>query len=153
MTTLPTFTIPDQDERNWSNADLSGTWVVIYAYPKAMTPGCTQETRDFRDLVNKFKKLNCHIFGISADTPARQKKFAEKEDAHFPLLADTEKELLNKLGIWVEKSMYGRKYMGIARTTFLVNPAGEIVQRWDKVKVPGHAEEVYAALQQLSTSA
>ena len=153
MSKLPTFIISDQDERTWQSSDLKGNWAVLYAYPKAMTPGCTQETRDFRDLAAKFKKLQCFIFGISADTVDRQKTFAEKENISFPLLADTEKELVQALGIWIEKSMYGRKYMGIERSTFLIDPTGTIVHRWPKASVPGHAAAVYATLHTLVTSA
>lgn len=143
---FPTFKLADHTGRVWTNADLAGQFTIIYAYPKAMTSGCTAESCDFRDNLKAFEKLSARVLGLSADDVARQAKFVEKEKLTFPLLADPEKSLLTKLGIWIEKSLYGRKYMGIDRSTFLIDPAGLVVAEWRRVKVPGHVAEVAARL-------
>jgi peroxiredoxin Q/BCP len=146
---FPSFRLETQDGKEYTTADLAGRWWVLYAYPKAMTSGCTLESQQFRDALPKFAKLGASVLGISADEAKRQKQFAEKESLPFPLLADPEKTLLTKLGIWVEKSLYGRKYMGIERSTFLVDPTGKVAAEWHKVKVPGHAAEVLEKLREL----
>jgi peroxiredoxin Q/BCP len=128
---------------------LAGKKVVVYFYPKDDTSGCTKEAIDFNGLRARFSKANTEILGISADSPASHEKFRAKHDLKLTLLADETRATLEAYGVWVEKSMYGRKYMGIERTTFLIDPKGKIAQVWHKVKVPGHADEVLKAAQAL----
>jgi len=145
----PTFSLPDQAGTVHSLADYAGQPVVIYFYPKDDTPGCTKESCAFQDHLPKFKKSKAAVFGMSMLDSRSKAKFATKYDLTFPLLADEDKAVMEKYGVWQEKSMYGRKYMGVARTTYLIGADGKVVKRWDAVKVDGHAEEVLAAVQQL----
>jgi peroxiredoxin Q/BCP len=145
----PSFSLPDQEGRKHSLADYAGQPVVIYFYPKDDTPGCTKESCAFQDNLPKFKKSKAAVFGMSMLDSKSKAKFAAKYDLTFPLLADEDKSVMEKYGVWQEKSMYGRKYMGVARTTYLIGPDGKVVKRWDGVKVDGHAEEVLAAVQNL----
>ena len=123
-----------------------GKTVVLYFYPKADTPGCTKESCDFRDHHPQFRRKGIVVLGISPDKPAKQAKFKEKYELPFPLLADVEQKVATAYGVWKEKSMYGRKYMGIERTTFIIDPKGRIRKIFPKVSVTGHAEEVLAAV-------
>ena len=123
-------------------ASLRGQNVVLYFYPKADTPGCTKESCDFRDHSKKFSKANTVVVGVSPDPSKAQAKFKEKFDLPFALLADKDHKAAEDYGVWVEKSMYGRKYMGIERTTFLVDPKGIIKKIFPKVKIEGHAADV-----------
>lgn len=125
---------------------LKGQNVVLYFYPKADTPGCTKEACEFRDTSQKFSKTNTVIVGVSPDPEKAQARFKDKFDLPFVLLADTEHKAAEAYGVWKEKSMYGKKYMGIERTTFVIDPAGNIKRIFPKVKVEGHAEEVLAAI-------
>jgi thioredoxin-dependent peroxiredoxin len=127
-------------------SSLKGKNVVLYFYPKADTPGCTKESCEFRDTTKKFTKANTVIVGVSPDTTKAQLKFREKFDLPFSLLADVDHKAAEAYGVWKEKSMYGRKYMGIERTTFVIDAKGVIKKIFPKVKVDGHAEEVLAAL-------
>jgi peroxiredoxin Q/BCP len=145
----PLFSLPDQAGTIHSLADYAGQPVVIYFYPKDDTPGCTKESCAFQDNLPKFKKSKAAVFGMSMLDSKSKAKFAKKYDLTFPLLADEDKSVMEKYGVWQEKSMYGRKYMGVARTTYLIGPDGKVVKRWDAVKVDGHAEEVLEAVQQL----
>ena len=145
----PSFSLPDQDGTVHSLADYAGQPVVIYFYPKDDTPGCTKESCAFQDNLPKFKKSKAAVFGMSMLDSKSKAKFAKKYDLTFPLLADEDKSVMEKYGVWQEKSMYGRKYMGVARTTYLIGPDGKVAKRWDAVKVDGHAEEVLAAVQAL----
>jgi thioredoxin-dependent peroxiredoxin len=145
----PAFSLPDQAGTVHSLADYAGQPVVIYFYPKDDTPGCTKESCAFQDNLPKFKKSKAAVFGMSMLDSKSKAKFANKYDLTFPLLADEDKSVMEKYGVWQEKSMYGRKYMGVARTTYLIGPDGKVVKRWDAVKVDGHAEEVLAAVQAL----
>ena len=120
-----------------------GSYLVIYFYPKDKTSGCTIESQDFRDFKNKFAKKNCKIIGVSRDSIKSHKSFVEKEELNFPLISDPEETMCNAYKVMKEKSMYGRKYMGIERSTFLIDPEGLLVKEWRGVKVPGHVEEVY----------
>jgi peroxiredoxin Q/BCP len=120
-----------------------GSYLVIYFYPKDKTSGCTIESQDFRDFRNKFAKKNCKIVGVSRDSIKSHKSFVEKEELNFPLISDPEETMCNAYEVMKEKSMYGRKYMGIERSTFLIDPEGLLVKEWRGVKVPGHVEEVY----------
>ena len=131
--------------------DYKGKYVVVYFYPKDKTSGCTVESQDFRDLRNQFKKLNCEIIGVSRDSLKSHKSFIEKESLNFPLISDPDEVMCKAYDVMKEKSMYGRKYMGIERSTFLIGPNGELLNEWRKVKVPGHAQEVYDFLKSLNT--
>ena len=127
-------------------SSLRGKNVVLYFYPKADTPGCTKEACEFRDNSKKFGKANTVIVGVSPDTDAAQARFKSKFDLPFTLLADKEHEAAEAYGVWKEKSMYGRKYMGVERTTFVIDANGVIKKIFPKVKVDGHAEEVLSAV-------
>ena len=127
-------------------ASLRGKNVVLYFYPKADTPGCTKESCEFRDTSEKFGKANTVIVGVSPDASKAQAKFKDKFDLPFTLLADTEHKAAEDYGVWKEKSMYGKKYMGVDRTTFVIDGEGKIKKIFPKVKVEGHAEEVLAAV-------
>jgi peroxiredoxin Q/BCP len=142
----PAFTLPDQDGKPVTLADFKGKPVVLYFYPKDDTPGCTQEACDFRDASAALKKAGAVVLGVSPDDSKRHTKFAAKFKLPFSLLADTEHAVALAYGAWAEKSMYGRKYMGIVRSTFLIGKDGVLAQVWPKVKVKGHVEEVRKAL-------
>jgi thioredoxin-dependent peroxiredoxin len=129
-------------------SSLKGKNVVLYFYPKADTPGCTKESCEFRDTSPRLSLANTVIVGVSPDTTVAQAKFKQKFDLPFTLLADVEHKAAETYGVWKEKSMYGKKYMGIERTTFVIDAAGKIKKIFPKVKVEGHAEEVLAALGQ-----
>jgi len=143
----PAFTLADQDGQKHKLGDYAGRYVVLYFYPKDDTSGCTKEACQFRDGLPGFEDVNAVVLGVSPDDEAKHKKFAEKYELPFTLLADPEKKVLEKYGVWQEKSMYGRKYMGVVRTTYLIDPKGKVAQRWDKVKVPDHAAKVLAAIE------
>jgi thioredoxin-dependent peroxiredoxin len=128
---------------------LKGKAVVLYFYPKDDTPGCTTEAKDFSALHAKFKKAGAEVLGISPDSAASHGKFRCKHDLSVQLLADEEKVAANAFGVWTEKSMYGKTYMGVERSTFLIDAKGKLARSWRKVKVPGHAEDVLAALKAL----
>ncbi|MSO62673.1 MAG: thioredoxin-dependent thiol peroxidase [Acidobacteria bacterium] len=145
----PSFSLPDQAGKAHTLADYAGQPVVIYFYPKDDTPGCTKESCAFQDHLPRFKKSKAAVFGMSMLDAKSKAKFAKKFDLTFPLLADEDHAVMEKYGVWQEKSMYGRKYMGVARTTYLIGADGKVVKRWDGVKVDGHAEEVLAAVQSL----
>ena len=145
----PAFSLPDQAGQTHSLADYAGQPVVLYFYPKDDTPGCTKESCAFQDNLPKFKKSKAAVLGMSMLDSKSKAKFAKKFDLTFPLLADEDHAVMEKYGVWQEKSMYGRKYMGVARTTYLIGADGKVVKRWDGVKVDGHAEEVLAAVQAL----
>jgi len=130
-------------------ADLKGKNVVVYFYPKADTPGCTTEACDFRDHVTKFEKADTVIVGVSPDATKAQAKFKTKYGLPFTLLADVDHAAADAFGVWVEKSMYGKKYMGVERSTFLIDKSGKVAKAFHKVKVAGHAEQVLEALQSL----
>jgi peroxiredoxin Q/BCP len=145
----PAFSLKDQDGKTHKLADYAGKPVVLYFYPKDDTPGCTKESCEFRDNLPHFKKSKAAIFGMSILDEKSKKKFADKFDLNFPLLADADHAVAEKYGVWQEKSLYGRKFMGIVRTTYLIGPDGKVAKRWDNVKVDGHAEEVLAAVKAL----
>jgi peroxiredoxin Q/BCP len=147
----PDFTLPDADEKRLRLADLKGRPVVVYFYPKDDTSGCTAEARDFTCLAKSFAQAGAEIVGISPDPPKSHRAFTDKYDLGVRLLSDADHQTAEKYGVWVEKSMYGRKYMGVERATFLIDGKGRIAQIWRKVKVPGHAEEVLAAVRSLAS--
>lgn len=146
----PNFTLPDQDGKSHKLSNYKGQWVLVYFYPKDDTPGCTKEACAMRDNLPKFGKTKAKVFGISVDSVASHKKFTEKYKLNFTLLADEEKQVVNKYGVWQEKSMYGRKYFGTVRDSFLINPEGKIVKIYRKVKPEQHAAEVLADIKELS---
>jgi peroxiredoxin Q/BCP len=142
----PAFNLVDQDGNAVKLSDFKGKPVVLYFYPKDDTPGCTQEACDFRDAYAPLKKAGVALFGVSPDSAKSHGKFAGKFKLPFPLLADTEHTLAAAYGAWAEKSMYGRTYLGIVRSTFLIGADGKVLRVWPKVKVKGHVEEVLQAL-------
>lgn len=146
----PDFSLPSDGGGTVSLKKLKGQNVVLYFYPKDDTSGCTKEAMEFNALRAKFAKAGTEIIGVSPDSTASHDKFKKKYDLAFPLVSDEQKDMLAAYGVWVEKSMYGRKYMGVERTTFLVDGKGKIHEIWRKVKVPGHAEAVLKAAQALS---
>lgn len=133
----------NQDGNEVTLGDYLGKTLVLYFYPKAMTPGCTVESCEFRDFNQEMESMDIKVIGISADSSKLLKKFKEKEKLNFELLGDESHKLLEKFGLWAEKSMFGKKYMGILRTTYLVNNDGEIINVWENVKPEGHAKEVF----------
>jgi len=142
----PTFSLADQHGKTHRLADYAGRPVVLYFYPKDDTPGCTTEACAFQANLPKFKSGKAVVLGVSILDEASKAKFADKYDLTFPLLADEDHAVAEKYGVWQEKSMYGRKFMGIARTTYLIGADGKVLKRWDNVKVTGHAEDVLAAV-------
>ena len=142
----PDFTLPTDTGEPLTLASLRGRWVVLYAYPKDDTSGCTTEACEFRDLFPRFDATRAVVLGISPDSVKSHQKFKAKYQLPFTLLADEEKVALQAYGLWKEKSMYGRKYMGVERTTFVVDPEGRIARVFEKVKPAGHAALVMAAL-------
>ena len=141
----PDFTLPEMDGGTISLGDLKGKPFVLYFYPKDDTSGCTVEAVDFSALAEEFATLGMPVIGVSPDPVKKHAKFRDKHDLKVKLLADEEKSLIGAFGLWVEKSMYGRKYMGVDRTSALVGADGRIVRLWPKVSVPGHAAEVLEA--------
>ena len=142
----PSFLALVDENKELSLDNFQGSYLVIYFYPKDKTSGCTIESQNFRDYKNKFSKKNCKIVGVSRDSIKSHKSFIEKESLNFPLLSDPDETMCNAYGVMKEKSMYGRKYMGIERSTFLISPDGLLIKEWRGVKVPGHVEEVYEFL-------
>ena len=145
----PPFTLPRDGGGHLSLADFKGRKLVLYFYPKADTPGCTQEAIAFNGLKRAFAKAETDIVGVSADPVKAQNKFRDKHDLSITLASDESKKMLTAYGVWGEKSMYGRKFMGVRRTTFLIGRDGGIAQVWENVKVLGHAEAVLEAAKAL----
>ena len=145
----PIFKLPSTSKKDYSLKDSIGKYVVIYFYPKDDTPGCTIETNDFNKLLPKFKKLNCEVLGVSKDSLKSHEKFREKYKIKFNLLADEEIKVLKKYKVWGKKKFMGREFMGIIRTTYLIDKKGKILEVWDNVKVKDHAKEVLETLQSI----
>jgi len=150
----PVFTLQDQAGEKHALKDFLGKAVVLYFYPKDDTSGCTAEACQFRDQAPDFKKSKSVVFGVSPDSVESHRKFVDKHELNFTLLADPkdaegDPKVCTKYGVWQEKSMYGRKYMGVVRTTYLIGPDGKVAERWDKVKVPRHADAVLEAIRSL----
>jgi len=143
------FTLPTNGDGTWSLKEAAGRKLVIYFYPKDMTGGCTRESQDFRDLHSKFRKAGVDIVGVSRDSVKSHDKFVEKENLPFPLLSDADEKVCKLFDVIQEKSLYGKKYLGIERSTFLLDGTGILRREWRKVKVPGHAEEVLEAAKSL----
>lgn len=147
---LPKFSLPTDDGTIVSSDSLRGKNTVLYFYPKDDTSGCTREACDFRDAFPRFGKTDAQVIGVSPDSVESHRKFKKKYELPFVLLADEEHKLADQFGVWKEKSMYGRKYMGIERTTVVIDRKGRVARIFPKVRVPGHVEEVEAALRDLS---
>ncbi len=143
------FTLPANGGGAWSLKEAAGRKLVIYFYPKDMTSGCTRESQDFRDLYGAFRKAGVEVVGVSRDSVKSHDKFADKEKLPFPLLSDEDERLCSLFDVIQEKSLYGRKYLGVERSTFLLDGTGILRREWRKVKVPGHAEEVLEAAKSL----
>ena len=141
----PDFAVPSTGSGTRRLADLKGRKVVLYFYPKDDTSGCTRQAIEFNALRSSFEAAGTEVIGLSPDSLASHEKFRKKHGLEIELASDESKETLERYGVWTEKSMYGRNYMGVERTTFLIGPDGRIVRVWSKVKDPGHAEEVLAA--------
>jgi len=144
----PNFKIPSSNNKEFELKKNKNKFLIIYFYPRDNTPGCTYEAKDFSKLYKEFKKLNCEIVGISKDSVESHKKFISKYKIPFQLLSDEKIITLKKYGVWGEKSMYGKKFMGIKRTTALINPKGKIIKIWNNVKVKDHAKEVLSCLKE-----
>ena len=143
--TLPDMDLTAPDGSTVKISDYKGKKLVLFFYPKASTPGCTTESKDFSALLPEFKKAGAAVLGMSADSGKRQQNFINKQELTVDIASDESTEFLEKIGVWAEKKMYGKTYMGIIRSTFLLDEKGEVIQAWPKVKVKGHAEEVLAA--------
>lgn len=146
---VPEFSLPVDGGGTITKKNLEGKKSVLYFYPKDDTSGCSKEAHAFRDLMDQFEAANTAIVGISKDSVASHDKFKAKHDLNFPLLSDQDGELCSAFGVWVEKSMYGKRYMGLERATFLVDETGAVRRVWRKVKVSGHAAEVLEAARSL----
>jgi peroxiredoxin Q/BCP len=146
---VPEFSLPASGGGTWSLKGAAGKKLVIYFYPRDMTSGCTRESQDFRDLYGAFRKAGAQVVGVSRDSVASHDKFAQRESLPFPLLADTDEKVCKLFDVIKQKSLYGRKYLGVERSTFLLDGTGRVRQEWRKVKVAGHAEEVLEATQRL----
>lgn len=141
---VPDFTLIDQDEKSHTLSQYRGKKVVLYFYPKDMTPGCTVQAQGMRDSMNDLEAKGIVVLGVSVDDVKSHKKFVEKHNLNFPLLADTEKTVVEAYGVWKEKSMFGKKYMGIQRDTFLIDEEGKLIQHFEKVNPLKHASQILA---------
>lgn len=146
---MPAFSLPTNGGGKLSSKDLKGKAVVVYFYPKDMTPGCTTEANDFKDRIKDFEKAGAMVVGVSKDSVARHDKFTEKYDLPFALVSDEDGTMCEDFGVWQEKSLYGRKFMGIVRATFVFDAKRVVRAAWPKVKVKGHVDEVLEAVKGL----
>ncbi len=142
----PDFCLPDQNNKEVCLKNFRGEWIILYFYPKDNTSGCTREAVDFPENLKDFKRMNAVIIGVSPDSTNSHVSFINKHNLKITLLSDPEHKVLEKYGVWQKKKMYGREYFGIVRTTFLIDPNGKIVYKWEKVKVKGHVSEVKTTL-------
>ncbi|HJJ43496.1 MAG TPA: peroxiredoxin [Methanocorpusculum sp.] len=140
--TIPTFTLSDASGKEWTFPTDASHLTVLYFYPKDNTAGCTTEAKEFSQLIPEFTRLDVLVFGISPDSAVSHQKFTEKQELSVNLLSDPEKTVINAFGVWIQKKMYGREYMGVLRSTFLIDSSGKILAAWNKVKVKGHASVV-----------
>ena len=145
----PKFTLNSTGNNKYSLKDSQGKYVILYFYPKDDTPGCTIETNDFNKLLTKFKRFNCEVYGISKDNIKSHNKFKEKYKIKFDLLSDDEIKIVKSYKVWAKKKFMGREFMGVVRSTFLIDPKGKIVKIWDNVKVKDHAQEVLDSLKHI----
>lgn len=146
---FPAFSLPDQDGKTRSLGDYAGKWLVAYFYPRDNTPGCSMEAQAFAALIQKYAAENTAVVGVSADSVKSHANFAEKFSLPFSLLSDPEQKLLGPAGVWQKKKMAGREYMGIVRSTYVIDPKGIVRASWAGVKVPGHAEAVLEKLREM----
>jgi peroxiredoxin Q/BCP len=144
----PLFVLDDENSEPVKLKDMNGKWVVLYFYPKDMTPGCTREARDFRDSIKQIKAKGALVYGVSKDSPERHQKFIKQEELNFHLLSDEDAAVCKKYGVFKKKSLYGREFMGIERTTFIIQPNGKIAKIFPKVKVDGHVDKILEFLAQ-----
>jgi len=147
--TAPDFCLPDKDNKNVCLTDFKGKYVIVYFYPKDNTPGCTTEAIGFTGILPHFQKLNADVIGISPDSPESHAKFIEKKNLKITLLSDLDKEVIKSFGKWGKKTFRGKEYIGVTRSTFLINPDGKIAHIWPNVSVKGHPEEVKKILVEL----
>ncbi len=152
MNKAPDFSLPDQDGKTKTLGDYKGRWLVVYFYPKDDTPGCTKEACSFRDEYSYIQEQGAEVIGISKDSPASHKKFAEKYNLNFTLLSDESLDTIKAYGAWGERSMYGRKFMGIIRSTVIIDPDGNIVREYPKVTPKDHAVQIVKDLITLQES-
>ncbi len=148
--TAPEFCLNDQDGKRHCLEDYRGQWVVLYFYPRDMTPGCSLEAAHFTWSKDEFRRMGAVILGISPDTEEKHKKFCERKELSITLLSDTEKEVLKAYDCWKEKKMYGKSFLGVVRSTFLIDPQGNVVHEWRKVRVNGHVDAVKLMLSELT---
>jgi thioredoxin-dependent peroxiredoxin len=146
----PEFTALDRDGKNVPLQDFNGQWLVLYFYPKDLTPGCTTQAIDFTAQLSQFRALNTQIVGISPDSIASHDKFIKKHDLQIILLSDPEHQIAEAYGVWQLKKFMGKEYMGIIRSTFLIDPSGKIVQVWSKVKIKNHVDTVLQEVRSIS---
>ncbi len=145
----PDFCLPNQDDVEMCLRDLKGKWIVLYFYPRDNTPGCTTEACEFTEAAPDFSSLDAVILGVSADTTKKHRNFIEKHDLGITLLSDESTDMMQKYGVWQLKKNYGKEYMGIVRSTFIIDPEGIVRAKWDKVRVKEHVKEVKETLQEL----
>ena len=145
----PEFCLPNQDETEVCLRDAKGKWVILYFYPKDNTPGCTTEACDFTSAMPDFEDLDAVILGVSPDSPKKHRNFIEKKELQITLLSDENKAVCESYGVWQLKKMCGREYMGVVRTTYIIDPNGKVAYRFDKVRVKGHVQKVKAKLEEL----
>jgi peroxiredoxin Q/BCP len=145
----PLFCLPDDEGKETCLKELQGKWVILYFYPKDNTPGCTKEAEDFSRLLPEFEKENATVLGVSPDSVESHRKFKEKKGLKVKLLSDQEKKVISAYGAWQKKKMYGREFMGVVRSTYLIDPKGKIAHAWKRVRVKGHAEAVLKKLKEL----
>lgn len=147
------FAVPGDDGKAYTGKDFLGSGLVLYFYPKDLTPGCTIQAKAFAQLYDDFDAINTRVVGVSKDQQASHERFKQTCDLPFLLLSDTQLELAKAMDVWVEKSMFGKRYMGMNRATFLFNPQGILVEHWPKVKVNGHGDTVYQAAKTMMSDA
>lgn len=146
----PQFTLPASDGTKWSLKEQRGKKVILFFYPKDSTPACTQEACDLRDIYGELQQLGVEVVGISMDGEKSHRKFIEKQELPYVLLSDEQHKVCEKYGVWQLKKLYGREYMGIVRSTFLIDEKGKLIEQWSKVKVKGHADAVLEAVKRHS---
>jgi peroxiredoxin Q/BCP len=147
--TIPPFCLPNQDEEEICFRDIKGRWIVLYFYPKDNTPGCSTEACDFTTALPDFSSLEAIVLGVSPDSPKKHRNFIEKKELKLTLLADEDKSLCKSFGVWQQKKNFGKEYMGVVRSTYLIAPNGTLAFKWEKVRVKGHVDAVKEKLREL----
>ncbi len=146
---VPNFCLPNQDEEEICFRDIRGRWIVLYFYPKDNTPGCTTEACEFTESLPDFTNLETIVLGVSPDSPKKHRNFIEKKELKITLLSDEDKTLCKRFGVWQKKKNFGKEYMGVVRTTYLIEPDGKVAFKWEKVRVKGHVDAVKKKLKEL----